>query len=222
MPLEVTAPSLRPTAAPAGTAQDIGSKDVFLKLLVAQMSHQDPLKPSDPTEMSAQLARFNMVEQQISTNKFLEQIAAGGGMGGGGDISGSSASYLGRTVTLNQNNISYSGGTANFSVNLAGNSSQTYVVLVDDAGVPVRSMSLGALGAGAHQLSWDGMLDTGAQAPAGNYSVEVMSSNIDGLNIPASVQRSGLVEAVRMTSGGVQLVVGGVPANISDITEIRL
>ncbi len=221
MPLEVTAPALGPAKQATGMQQDIGSKEVFLKLLVAQMEHQDPMNPSDPTEMSAQLARFNMVEQQINTNKLLEELVAGGGLNGG-DISGSSASYLGRTVILEQNTIQHGGGSENFSVNLAGNSSQTYIVLMDEAGVPVRTMALGPLGAGEHQLSWDGLTDSGTQAQPGNYTIEVMASDAGGVNIPATVQRSGVVDAVRMTANGVQLIVGGVPADISDVVEIRL
>ena len=44
-------------------------KDVFLKLLVAQMRYQDPSNPVDSSQMMAQTATFSQVEK-------LEQIAA--------------------------------------------------------------------------------------------------------------------------------------------------
>src|SRR5262245_43761270 len=50
-------------------------KDAFLKLLVAQISHQDPLKPMADTEFVAQLAQFSALEQQMGTNKMLELVA---------------------------------------------------------------------------------------------------------------------------------------------------
>ena len=46
----------------------------FLKLLVAQMKHQDPTKPMDSTEYVAQLATFSNVEQAIESNRKLDQI----------------------------------------------------------------------------------------------------------------------------------------------------
>jgi flagellar basal-body rod modification protein FlgD len=46
--------------------KDIG-KDAFLKLLVTQLQHQDPLQPTDNSEFIAQLAQFTSLEslQQI-------------------------------------------------------------------------------------------------------------------------------------------------------------
>src|SRR3954447_18974795 len=38
-------------------------KDLFLKLMVEQMSHQDPMNPTDGDQWLAQMAQFNSVEQ---------------------------------------------------------------------------------------------------------------------------------------------------------------
>ncbi|EAS51683.1 flagellar hook capping protein FlgD [Aurantimonas manganoxydans SI85-9A1] len=48
--------------------------DAFLKLLVAEMSNQDPLNPTDSTEYVAQFASFSSVEQAIQTNKKLDSM----------------------------------------------------------------------------------------------------------------------------------------------------
>lgn len=42
---------------------DIGDKDTFLKLLVAQLKYQDPTKPADSTQFLAQTAQFTQVEK---------------------------------------------------------------------------------------------------------------------------------------------------------------
>ncbi|MBB4002485.1 MAG: flagellar hook assembly protein FlgD [Aurantimonas endophytica] len=46
----------------------------FLKLLVAEMSHQDPLNPTDSTQYISQFASFSSVEQAIQTNKKLDSL----------------------------------------------------------------------------------------------------------------------------------------------------
>lgn len=220
MALQVTAPAQGPANANQlrGTQQDIGDKQIFLKLLVAQMENQDPLNPSDPTQMSAQLAQFNMVEQQTNTNKLLEQLVANQS-GGSAD---SAASYLGKVVTVNQNRVDYSGTPQSFAIDLAGNTMQNYVVVYDPDGVPVNTYALGPLSAGVHQQSWNGLNDTGMQAAPGSYTIEVVSVDQQGTPVPATVQRSGVVDAVRMSPQGLQLMIAGTSASLADVIEVRL
>lgn len=49
-------------------SQELG-KDDFLKLLVAQMQNQDPLNPTNDTEMVAQMAQFSLLEQMQELNQ---------------------------------------------------------------------------------------------------------------------------------------------------------
>ncbi len=51
-------------------------KDDFLRLLVAQLSHQDPLNPQDGSQFVAQLAQFSSLEQLISIRQAAEETAA--------------------------------------------------------------------------------------------------------------------------------------------------
>ena len=58
----------------ASSTSDLSSKDVFLKLMVAQLQHQDPTKPSDGVEFVTQLAQFTQLEQSLSMRQELEKI----------------------------------------------------------------------------------------------------------------------------------------------------
>lgn len=49
-------------------------KDLFLKLLVAQMKNQDPFNAQDPTQYVTQLAQFNMLEQTMALNENIEYM----------------------------------------------------------------------------------------------------------------------------------------------------
>ena len=49
-------------------------ENAFLRLLVEQLKHQDPLAPQDGAQFVAQLAQFNSLEQLISINERLGEV----------------------------------------------------------------------------------------------------------------------------------------------------
>jgi len=226
MPLQLTnVSSANPLQSTTPAAQkNIGSKDVFLKLLVAQMKNQNPEKPQDATKMSSQLAQFNMVEQQMSTNKYLASMAAAGASSsaGTGGLGGASSSYLGHSVTVNQSTIPFNGSPINFSTNLALGAASAQILVRDSTGQIVRTMNSGALAQGNQNFTWNGLSDSGSNMAAGKYSFEIQAVDYQGSNIQAKVQRSGLVDAVRMGQNGVQLMVAGSAVNTANVTEVRL
>ena len=73
--------------------KDSGSqKDVFLKLLVAQMKYQDPSNPASSSELMAQNATFTQVEK-------LEEIASQNASLLALQRSSSAGALVGRTVS---------------------------------------------------------------------------------------------------------------------------
>lgn len=52
------------------------SKDLFLKLLVAQMQNQDPFNPQDPTQYVTQLSQFTTMEQIMDLNDNMQYLSA--------------------------------------------------------------------------------------------------------------------------------------------------
>ena len=67
--------ALPQTGAPV--AKSALGKDDFLKLLLVQLSNQDPLKPMEDKEFIAQLAQFNSLEQMQQVNTHLIDMLAG-------------------------------------------------------------------------------------------------------------------------------------------------
>ncbi|GGE65516.1 flagellar hook assembly protein FlgD [Priestia taiwanensis] len=63
-----------PPPAQQKAPNDALGKDAFLKILVTQLQHQDPLNPMQDKDFIAQMATFNSLEQMINMNKMLETL----------------------------------------------------------------------------------------------------------------------------------------------------
>jgi flagellar basal-body rod modification protein FlgD len=55
-------------------SQELG-KDDFLKLLMAQMTHQDPTEPMDNSQFIAQMAQFTSLEQMYNVANGFNKMA---------------------------------------------------------------------------------------------------------------------------------------------------
>ena len=61
------------------SAEDRASveKEGFLKLLIAQLSNQDPMAPQDSEKYVQQFTQFSMLEQMMNLNKGVEGLSLG-------------------------------------------------------------------------------------------------------------------------------------------------
>ena len=76
-PLGSTADTTTDQSATIGNAStDALGRDAFLKLLVTQLQHQNPLEPQPDGEFLAQLAQFSSLEQLQSMRANLDTLVA--------------------------------------------------------------------------------------------------------------------------------------------------
>src|SRR5438132_7963194 len=85
VPQTSTATTAAATAGAADKTKSLG-KDDFLKLLIAQMRNQDPMKPMDDSQTIAQMAQFSALEatqqlqQTIQQSNHVQSIFQAGSM----------------------------------------------------------------------------------------------------------------------------------------------
>ena len=119
--------SVSPSSAAAQTS-NISQAD-FLKLLVTQLSFQDPLKPVDNQQFLAQLAQFSALEQQREVADKTDSLLAI-------QASTQAVGLIGKTVEVTTANgtqqgtvttVTFSNGTPGLTLQLADGSFLTSV-----------------------------------------------------------------------------------------------
>ena len=190
-----------------------------MKLLVAQIQHQDPLNPQSDTEFVAQLAQFSSLEQQTNTNKLLELVSTQqSGLANTDDVQ-----LIGKTVTVAGNTLT-SGGQGYAvpgSYTLGAAASAVSVTVSDSSGNVVRTISPGAQSAGANQFTWDGKNDTGTVQPAGTYTVNVTAKDAKGNPVAVTQSTTGVVQSLSYDANGPLLTLAnGTQARTSDLSAV--
>jgi flagellar basal-body rod modification protein FlgD len=69
-------PGGAPDASPNAAAQKTLTQNDFLKLLIAQMTAQDPLNPQSNTDFAAQMAQFSALQSSQSTQAGVSELQA--------------------------------------------------------------------------------------------------------------------------------------------------
>jgi flagellar basal-body rod modification protein FlgD len=212
------------TSASSSAATELaGNFNTFLTLLTTQLKNQDPTNPMDTNEFTQQLVQFSQVEQQIDMNKNLETMIS---MMQAQENS-ANLNYVGKVVDVNSADAPITdGSSAYWSYELpAGTTTVQYNILDADGNV-VRSASastgdLDTDSAGRIQLTWDGLDNSGNQAPAGTYTLQVTAKDASGKSLDGvNVYSRGYVEGLESVDGQQYLLVNGQHVLPSDVVGI--
>ena len=132
------------------TANEAGSADRFLKLLVAQMQNQDPLSPMDNAQVTSQMAQINTVTgiEKLNTTvqglqgQFVQMQALQG------------ANLVGRDVIVPGNKLAVQDGVGQGGFELNSAADNVKVEVLNAAGHVIDTVNLGAQTAGMHSFDW--------------------------------------------------------------------
>ncbi|HEB97664.1 MAG TPA: flagellar hook assembly protein FlgD [Sedimenticola thiotaurini] len=201
------------------STNELTQKD-FMKLLVTELTHQDPTKPMDNKELASQISQFSVVSgidqlndsfADFSSSMISDQALQASGL-------------VGRDVLVPVNSaLLETGGTIRGVVGLDGSAADVRVLVQDGSGALVREIDLGTQPKGEVSFTWDGQRDDGSYAPPGQYLITAQASR-DGSQIAPYVLTQASVDSVSVGGEGQGLALNlrGLGAiAFKDVAEIR-
>lgn len=191
-------------------------KDEFMKLLVAQLSNQNPLEPQDGADFVAQLATFSNLEQLTSINTGLDSLA----LSQAGLIQGQTVDLVGRTVVVEGDRIDVEAGrptTINYS--LSARARSVSVKVYDESGALVREMP-GPNETGMSSVAFDGLDSGDDPLPPGTYRIEVEATPEGSEAIDVQTFSTLRVDGVTYESGLPKLMANERRIDPSDVFRV--
>ncbi len=192
----------------------------FLNLMVTELTHQDPFKPMDNSELASQISQFATVSGIDELNDSFSGLSSSLVS----DQSLQAANLVGRRVLVPLNGgYLGSGGTIDGVVGLDNPASDVKVGVYNATGVLMREINLGTQPKGEVNFSWDGMMDSGDFAPPGRYQL-IAQAEIDGDPVAPYLLTEARVNSVSIGAPGQGLALnlhGLGSISFNDVAEIR-
>ncbi len=190
------------------------AQDRFLKLMVAQLSNQDPLNPMDNAELTSQMAQINTVTGITQLNGTLramsEQFMSMQAL--------QSTSLIGKQAVVNGTTLGYADdGTARGGLLLAEGADTVRVQIMGTAGQVIDTIELGGLEAGQHWFEWD---SSGVdRATVAGFKVTATKG---GDGVSASALSSLRIDSVGLVDGVIRMrTEGGKAFAYNDVLAFR-
>ena len=186
-------------------------KDDFLKMMIAQLQHQDPLNPLDGTDFTAQLAQFSSLEQLSNMNTQLETL----GLYQASLNNTQSISLIGKEIIAIGNVIKVDGASADLAYNLSETAKVT-IRIYDEGGNLVDTLEPGTQEEGENLVVWDC-----SGVAAGNYTFEVSANDANGNAVSSYTMLTGKVTGVSFEEGFPVLSVNGQDISFGNIISVN-
>jgi flagellar basal-body rod modification protein FlgD len=189
----------------------------FLLLLTKQLQNQDPLNPMDTAQFTEQLVSFSAVEQQINSNKKLEQLIS---LQSATNAFGA-VSFLGNTVAVDSDRVSLKDGAASFQYEIDRNATRAVLKVIDSRGQTVLVQEANR-GIGTYKVDWNGKDIFGNQLPDGEYRVSVSYEDDQGELYSSKITSFGVVDSTEIQDGEVKLFIGSVGFPIDKVLKVTM
>ncbi len=173
--------------------------DGFMKLLAHQLKNQDPMKPMDQKDFSANLAQFSQLEQMTAMNKKMDMAAQNNIV----ERKFQGASFLGKQVVTNGTTIDYNGEgkDAEIPFFLDKPAKNVIVRIYDNKNQMIGKVEAESVGKGMQALNWDGIGLDGEIAPKEVYHFDVVAFDQNNEKFFGSTRAEGIITGVNFENG---------------------
>jgi len=196
-------------------------KDEFLKLLTAQLQHQDPMSPMSGQDFSAQLAQFSQVEQMSNMNATLEQGVQLDLMLTQAINNTLSTTIVGKQAKIASNSVvtkNIDGEmSSTVSFKLSGIADNVMIKIKDYDGNVVKTIDKHSYCSGEHSID---ITQEMSDLPEADYTFEITALDNAGNTLQISPMMVGIVTGVRFSEDGSFLLIEDTEAPFSDVMEI--
>lgn len=182
----------------------LGMED-FMKLLLMELSHQNPLEPMDNKELIGQMTQFTSLAELTSLNGKLDEVVTAQRSMQNATIT----NMIGKIVKVDGNNTTYLSDTADISYDLAENASTVKLFIRDANGNIVFAEELGEQEKGGYSFTWDGKDINGNRLPEGSYSFEIEAFEINGDPVGVATWSSGKITNIVYGEDETSFVIDG-------------
>ena len=178
----------------AKRAKNVMGKDDFMKLLMTQLQHQDPMKPMDHHEFGAQLAQFTQLEQLTNIGSGIQGLRTDRGE----DSKLQAVAMIGKKVQAAGNEVELvDGQSVVLRPNIKGDAQPVKAMVYSPTGQLVRELSLNGKNI-SDGIQWDGKAEDGTPSPSGKYSFRVLGVDKMGQAQEIAAELSGRVTGMEL------------------------
>jgi flagellar basal-body rod modification protein FlgD len=187
----------------------------FLKLMLAQLKNQDPMKPQDPSAFLSQLAQFSTVTSVQKMQDTMTELSDS--MRSSQVLSG--ASLVGHNILAPADTVAYTAGNSVVGeAEIPAGASAVVVGVRDSSGQLVRHFQI-PTNSGTNQFSWDGTTDAGTNASSGKYKFEIVA-NVGGEGVSVDPLLASRVSSVTIDNNGLVLNTDAGAIDLADVKRV--
>lgn len=191
---------------------NLGKED-FLKLFLAQVENQDPLKPLDTHELTSQLAQFSQVEQLVNLGDEVEGLRELVNY----SLFAAAVGLMGKEVRARENAVWFDGEhSTEIGMEVPEGVRKLRITFFNETFEPVRVVELEPRGT-EMTYRWDGSDQRGYKVPSGKYYFEVEGSDVTGNPVAISSYIRGKVSGIQEDGGRCCVLLGELPVPLSSI-----